>query len=465
MMMHSRHPALLVPAVLLLLVAVTADVAHCGEPVESSAGSPAARGWKWLRSRPYLPPDFDQEVFDALWKVWPGPDRSLAARSTPDERRAMTLARYGLPELPGDRWSTRPMGYVDDGRGGWVMNCLTCHGGSVAGQVIPGLGNSELALESLIEDVRLTKLTQFKKPAHLELASLKIPLGTTHGTSNAVVFGIVLGSLRNPDMTIDRSRVEPAWLHHDMDAPPLWNVRKKSSLYCDGHSPKNHRMLMQFILLPAYGPEKLASWESDFQDILAWIESLEPPRYPGRIDAPLAEQGRGIFNEHCARCHGTYGPDGRYEQHTIPLSEIQTDPLRWRALTREHRAWLSRSWMSRDGADHVELDPVGYVAPPLDGIWASAPYFHNGSVPTLWHVLHPAERPSVWRRERAAYSHDQVGLSVESFSDIPASVTERYEQRWFFDTRLPGKSAAGHTFPDALTEDRKRAVLEYLKTL
>jgi hypothetical protein len=39
------------------------------------------------------------------------------------------------------------------------------------------------------------------------------------------------------------------------------------------------------------------------------------------------------------------------------------------------------------------------------------------------------------------------------------------DRRTFFDTQKPGKSAAGHDFPDALTEDEKTAVLEYLKTL
>jgi hypothetical protein len=40
----------------------------------------------------------------------------------------------------------------------------------------------------------------------------------------------------------------------------------------------------------------------------------------------------------------------------------------------------------------------GYIAPPLVGIWASAPYFHNGSVPTLWQVLDPDSRADIWTR-------------------------------------------------------------------
>jgi hypothetical protein len=105
------------------------------------------------------------------------------------------------------------------------------------------------------------------------------------------------------------------------------------------------------------------------------------------------------------------------------------------------------------------------VAPPLDGVWATAPYFHNGSVPTLWHVLHPAERPTVWRRTPTGYDDSRVGLEVEELTELPPGRLRSSDRRTFFDTRKPGKSAAGHDFPDVLTEAEKAAVLEYLKTL
>jgi hypothetical protein len=105
------------------------------------------------------------------------------------------------------------------------------------------------------------------------------------------------------------------------------------------------------------------------------------------------------------------------------------------------------------------------VAPPLDGVWATAPYLHNGSVPTLWHVLHPAERPVVWRRTPTGYDDARVGLEVEELADLPPGRLLPAVRRTYFDTRQPGKSAAGHDFPDVLTEAEKAAVLEYLKTL
>ncbi len=424
----------------------------------------AERGWQLLRTKTYLPPDFDQQVFDNLWQAWPSPERELAAAATPAERRRLTFSRYGLIEAPNNNDQGRALGYVDDGKNGWVMNCLACHGGKVAGKVIPGLGNSHTALHSLTEDVRITKLKQLKRPGHLDLASLKMPLGTTHGTTNSVIFGIALGNLRLPDMQVDRSRPEPKLDHHDMDAPPFWNVKKKRSLYADGFAPKNARVLMQFLLLPSHGPEQLNAWESDFADILAWIESVEAPKYPFAIDQPLATQGKRVFETHCSSCHGTYSEKPTYEQQTIPIDVVKTDRIRLEALTREHRQWMKAGWMSRYGKDPVEVDTMGYVAPPLDGIWASAPYFHNGSVPTLWHVLHPAERLSIWKRTEDGYDQQRVGLEVETFQELPKT-SSAYARRQYFDTRIRGKTAGGHDFPNKLTDIEKQQVLEYLKTL
>ena len=111
------------------------------------------------------------------------------------------------------------------------------------------------------------------------------------------------------------------------------------------------------------------------------------------------------------------------------------------------------------------MQPSGYVAPPLDGVWASAPYFHNGSVPTLWHVLNSEERPVIWQRSENDYDTQRVGLQVDEFSKLPSSLRRADQVRTYFNTKRFGKSSGGHTFPDELSNDEKRALLEYLKTL
>ena len=428
--------------------------------------SPIQRGYANLRTHQYLPPDFDDDVFDSLWTVWPEPERQNAESADVRKRRELTFSYYGLIPDPDDFDGTKTaLGYVADGQGNWVMNCLACHGGKVAGRIIPGLPNSHTALQTLSEDVRTVKIRLGKPLSHLDLGSLQMPLNTTDGTTNSVIFGVALGAFRNPDMSVDLSRKMPPLMHHDMDAPPYWNVRKKRSLYADGFSPKTARPLMQFILLPRVTPAQLTKWEPEFDEILAWIESVEPPKYPFEIRQELADQGQRLFLNNCSRCHGIYGIQAEYDQQTIPIAEIGTDSIRLRSLTPEHRNWMKQGWLSRYGNDPVEIDPAGYVAPPLDGIWASGPYFHNGSVPTLWHVMHADSRPAVWKRTPDGYDRDRVGLEVEAFERVPASAATPAQRRRYFDTKLPGKSSVGHLFPEILSEEEKQAVLEYLKTL
>jgi mono/diheme cytochrome c family protein len=423
-------------------------------------------GYDLLRSKAYLPADFDQEVFDELWTTWPQPLRSRAEQAPVEERRRMAMERYGLDPDPAD--PSRSLQYVRGADGAWTMSCLACHQGQVAGRVIPGVPNSNYALETLTEEVRLVKVKQRKPFGHMDMGSLLLPLGTTNGTTNAVIFGVALMRHRDAELNIVQRPPRFDLVHHDMDAPAWWHYRRRTGLYADGFAPKGHRMLMQFLLVKENGPEKFAEWENEFRAIQSWLESLEPPRWPWAIDAALAEQGRAVFTSHCASCHGTYGPGGEYPERMVAIDEIGTDRVRFDSLTLDGRRQLNNSWFGHHGGDVERLknrEPTtGYVAPPLDGVWASAPYFHNGSVPTLWHVLHPDERPAAWRRTRTGYDQAQVGLEITAAEAVPAKLPSA-ERRGWFDAAKPGKSAAGHDFPAALDEAEKRAVLEYLKTL
>jgi len=434
-----------------------------GEP--QGLSRPARRGYELLLNKAFLPPDFDQETFDELWKTWEAPLRNEAEKSSALERRRMAFTRYGLIERPNDP-QHRPLQYVVDQRGNWSMNCLACHQGKVAGQLTAGVPNSLYAMETLYEEVRATKVRLGKKLTHMDLGSLFMPLGGTTGTTNAVMFGVVLLAHRDADLNLVRKFQSTPTTHHDHDAPPWWHFHRKRMLYIDGFAPKAHRPLMQFLLVKENGPEKFRAWEKDYTDIYAYLESLRSPKYPWPIDHSLATEGKVVFRQNCASCHGTYGPNGRYPEKRVPIDAVMTDRVRLDALTPEHRRRYGQSWFASYNKPPVVEDPAGYVAPPLDGVWASAPYFHNGSVPTLWHVLHPDQRPRVWRRSTDdGFDRVKIGLEVETFEAMPSSISSNVERRRYFDTTKKGKSAAGHLFPDKLSEDEKRAVLEYLKSL
>jgi mono/diheme cytochrome c family protein len=425
-------------------------------------------GLELLLDKRYLPADFDQETFDQVWRVWPEPLRSRAKDAPPDQRRQMAYRRYGLIERPGDP-QHRPLQYVVDEEGNWTMNCLACHQGSVAGQIVPGAPNTQFALATLTEEMRAIKLWLGKSLSHMDVGSLFVPLGDTIGTTNAVMFGVVLMHYRDAGLNVYPDRPPPTNLvNHDHDAPAWWHYRTKKMIYADGFAPKSHRALMPFLMVKQNGPEKFREWEDDFRQIEDYLESLAPPAYPGNIERPLADAGELIFHRTCARCHGTYGGRAQWPGKVVPLEEVATDPVRLTALSVAHRRNWGRSWFGFFGERPVVEDPVGYVAPPLDGVWASPPYFHNGSVPTLWHVLHPSTRPIVWRRTAGRednYDHARMGLIITELDEVPSDVRRAAEQRRYFDTRVPGKTATGHDFADVLDEAEKRAVLEYLKTL
>jgi len=450
---------------LFLAVSFHADAESLDEP---TAGS-ASRGYDLLTKTPFLPPDFTEEMFDSAWQVWPKPLRENAAKASPTERRQMAMERYGLTTRPGDA-SLEPLQYVVSGsepNKTWTMNCFSCHGGSVYGTITPGAPNNRFALQTMTEELRSAKLKLGKPLSRMDLGAMFIPLGTTHGTTNAVVFGIGLMSRRDPQLNLIDAMPKPA-VHHDMDAPPWWHFYKRPHIYIDGFAERGHRGLMQFTLVPENGPEFYREHEDDFKDVYAYLMSLRPPKFTGTVDHDLASTGEHLFNDTCARCHGTYGENKSYPDLRIPINEIGTDPVRLTALPVAGRQKYAISWFAHHGEageQQTVVNPDGYVAPPLDGIWASPPYLHNGSVPTLWHLLKPEQRPTIWRRAGEQMDSEKVGFEIEVVSRVPLTQSDIAIRRQYFDTQKFGKSNEGHLFPNELTDDEKSAVLEYLKTL
>ena len=100
----------------------------------------------------------------------------------------------------------------------------------------------------------------------------------------------------------------------------------------------------------------------------------------------------------------------------------------------------------------------GYVAMPLDGLWLTGPFLHNGSVPSLADLLEPVEaRPRTFWRGYDVYDPARVGFVTTG--------PEAQREGSLLDTSRPGNSNAGHSYGTELPASAKRALLEYLKTL
>lgn len=232
---------------------------------------------------------------------------------------------------------------------------------------------------------------------------------------------------------------------------------------------------------------------------------LTSPKWPeelaGKLDAPLKTQGEKIYQQQCSQCHGVVNsndPKRKLVAVATPAAEVGTDArmvnnftedsVKTGELEGKHFAlWFGDKFAKEatrlDVVMHVTLGALlhhpwdsfcafieefannksrtlpanihYYKARPINGIWASAPYLHNGSVPTVYDLLLPAaQRPTqffVGNRELDAVKVGNQTTAVEAAS--------------LFDTRLVGNSNVGHEYGTQLNEPERMALLEYIKSL
>lgn len=230
-----------------------------------------------------------------------------------------------------------------------------------------------------------------------------------------------------------------------------------------------------FFTVPSMGiePDRIPGAMPQVTQILLFLRQQgNAPRWPGRIDASLAASGAALYADKCAACHGTYAVhNGRLQLQSfpnvlVPADRIGTDHARLDAITDTTLRKIRTSTFNR------YLDAArtgGYVAPPLSGVWASAPYLHNGSVPTLWHLLTPEQRPSQFQVGGHALDLVNVGIAGEDDGDRRWRYRRGYQpwsQPQWLDTRVPGNSNKGHAREVAgLSDSDKRALIEYMKQL
>jgi mono/diheme cytochrome c family protein len=416
-----------------------------------------ARGKKALETGAFIPAPWPAEAYENAWKHW-----VPKLEKAPANYDKAFADHYGLHPAPFEN-GRYPMGMRQGPQGvGVSHDCLTCHGGSILGKSYLGLGNSTLDLQALFEDLNLASGRPGKLPHTIT---------NVRGTNEAFAMTVSLFSLRNTDLSM---RKKPdVWEQGDdlcEDVPAWWHLKRKKTMYHTGsHNASSVRTNMQFMLHPPNPFADIEKQEAVFRDIQAYLFSLEAPKYPFPVDKKLAAQGRALFSNTCVECHGTYGSDSKYPNKIVPLKRIGTDATRLRGFSAKYVEFYNQTWFAREqGEGFKATEATGYQAPPLDGVWATAPYFHNGSVPTLYDVLKSTTRPKVFTRsfstEEAAYDKDKVGWKVKLLQQAPKGLSP-YERRKIYDTTEPGRGNGGHTFGDAFTEEERRAVIEYLKTL
>jgi hypothetical protein len=367
---------------------------------------------------------------------------------------------------------------ADNGEKVVVPNCFQCHAQIFDGKLILGLGNStgDFTKDQKLNSKSLEKLlmTYLKlNPKKYEAAKEFVTVGQSIsdqlftdvvGTNPADRLTALLVSHRDPVTFAwnEKASVELPKQVIPSDVPAWWLLKKKNAMFYNGFGRGDFgKFLMGSALLTITDTIHANNVDAHMPDVLAYLYTIEPPKYPKKIDEQLAKEGKIIFENNCSRCHGTYGSNGQYPNLLIPESIIGTDSL----LNKNNYQysdmieWYNKSWFSK--GDHpAKLAPFnGYIAPPLDGVWITAPYFHNGSVPTIEAVLNSKLRPTYWTRsfDSTNYDYEKLGWQFQTLS-APGN-------KYVYNTGLPGYGNYGHYFGDHLTEAERKAVIEYLKTL
>jgi hypothetical protein len=265
-----------------------------------------------------------------------------------------------------------------------------------------------------------------------------------------------------PDTTQQRSEAEAVWIHYDANTNSILERNIGQALGMGAvFNPRTYESTLRI--------ENLHRLE-------VLTHKLSAPKWPadifGPVDAMKAKAGEKVFNNVCRDCH---------QNRLYQLTDVGTDPQRANsfgqpvpsALSKpfpmavqpildrlKARAFLDDGISDADqktmDAPHVIWRATGqYMARPLNGVWATAPYVQDGSVPTLWHLLHPDQRPKTFITGNREYDPKNIGYATNG-------------NGWTFDTSQPGNSDIGHIgdkYGTNLAEDQKDTLLEYLKSI
>lgn len=252
-----------------------------------------------------------------------------------------------------------------------------------------------------------------------------------------------------------------------------------------------------------FGPDATYTSSINFDNnakIDRFLANVRPPEWPADVarNATLAQRGKDIYASTCRGCHearqsqtgllhfpnvscDTIGVDCNYANSYLDAKE-GTNPAREltasfqkvaqryyeeASISPEQRAKiedryderLNPSGRRRDTGKFRFTD--GYRAKPLDGTWATAPFLHNGSVPTLRDLLSPAaQRPKAFYVGGRRYDLKRVGIETFPVEQGPKNGSD-----FLYDTTKPGNGNGGHEFGVNLSDADKDALIEFLKGL
>jgi hypothetical protein len=233
------------------------------------------------------------------------------------------------------------------------------------------------------------------------------------------------------------------------DIPAIWQIDPSGYANWDGTIRGFARALTSSMAVVG-DPTKIDLTTN--AKIQGFLGKLPAEPYPFSIDEAARRRGQATYQASCAGCHAA--PAGRKRNDLV--FDVGTDPLRAQAIGTLSSGLLTKVVLSicpqrqaecAFGAEGPIVDPSGhrgYLAGPLTGVWAVAPYLHNGSIPTLRQLLVPSLRTTTpFLRGGTSYNQTDGGWEWEPPKE--AALRGRGDTAIaLHDLREAGFSPAGH---------------------
>ncbi len=435
---------------------------------------------------------------------------------------------YQVPFPDGVRPDS-PVGFGLIERGGaqgFTFSCAACHSSNLFGKTVLGMSNRFPRANDFFVHMKPALLALnmplFKKWTKANAAEMALLRSSRESLRQvAAIQPITLGldtSLAQVALSLNM-REDDAWAtpsewaqafpredefldEHPADSKPAvwWNVKYKNRWLSDGSVVSGNPIFTNIIwneVGRGADLRSLETWLAENPKIIDELTSAvfasEAPRFTDffpaeKIDLDSAKRGEKLFVQSCAGCHGHYEkawhlPEAQSLSAADKLKttlvrppvktfvvDVGTDPYRHRGM----RSLEKLNHLAISQANGIVIKAQkGYVPPPLVGIWARWPYFHNNSVPSLCALLtRSAKRPKVYY---SGHAHDKERDFDSICNGYPSGT--RVPQSWKtdehrYDTSRAGMSNEGHdegiflkNGKEIFTGDEKIALIRFLQTL